>query len=581
MTIYDLLEKYKETYEIDDIRFNQDDISILDECDKSKYELVRNIISLYEDYRNPNELFRPQMCWNGKRTFDLVDLSDDDYETLFKLEEDRLPVVISTRIFDVLWVMKKDHQSARKAVAGYKFLFENTYDNTQWTTCADMICRALHISARLGKKTALFIDVCETIKDTLKREDGNDPLFLSVVLLNELIAQKYGVYSDYLELSDKIILNAKKNSANQHKVEESFKSKKQLLLWGKQSTHDCDMELVSYYEAELENSLTSVNNLYISINNVKTAIHIARNCKEQEKATELLKKLEVLQKRVPEQMAKISHSVDLTEPHEKIVKLFEGTDFIEDLLTIVRLVQVFKTEELRKSVLEKNDFSTNLFGVALLDDRGHTVLELPPLDGKSPDERSVNLHIFREIEELTNISGQTTLRWALQELNRKHTFDEKELEFIFDECAIVRPNRSKILAFGMNLALHGKIYEALHILAPQTEDIFRYIAEQNGGLVYTLENNNTSSAKALSSIFDLPELNDCYDPDYLLLFRGLLNEKAGSNLRNKVAHGILEPQEGRGGSAVYFCLILLKLCAFSSHAFYQKVDATCKAVSDK
>lgn len=64
-------------------------------------------------------------------------------------------------------------------------------------------------------------------------------------------------------------------------------------------------------------------------------------------------------------------------------------------------------------------------------------------------------------------------------------------------------------------------------------------AKTAGALTVIFENDGTSKQKTLTSIFDLPELLDCYDNDIIFLFKGLLNEQAGANIRNEIAHGIM------------------------------------------
>ena len=117
------------------------------------------------------------------------------------------------------------------------------------------------------------------------------------------------------------------------------------------------------------------------------------------------------------------------------------------------------------------------------------------------------------------------------------------------------------------MALHGDCYEALHILAPQTENIFRNIAKEVGGLTVTLEADGTSKEKVLTSIFDLPELIDCYDND--ILFKGLLNEQAGANIRNNIAHGIIAPQAANSGASLYFICAVIKLLVISSRQCHE------------
>ena len=47
--------------------------------------------------------------------------------------------------------------------------------------------------------------------------------------------------------------------------------------------------------------------------------------------------------------------------------------------------------------------------------------------------------------------------------------------------------------------LNGEFYEAMHILAPQVENLFRNIAKEVGGLTVTLKDDGSSMEKVLSS----------------------------------------------------------------------------------
>ena len=65
--------------------------------------------------------------------------------------------------------------------------------------------------------------------------------------------------------------------------------------------------------------------------------------------------------------------------------------------------------------------------------------------------------------------------------------------------------------------------------------------------------------KVLSSILSLPELVDCYDNDILFTFRGLLNEQAGANIRNEIAHGIISEYACSTGVCLYFGVAVIKI----------------------
>lgn len=57
---------------------------------------------------------------------------------------------------------------------------------------------------------------------------------------------------------------------------------------------------------------------------------------------------------------------------------------------------------------------------------------------------------------------------------------------------------------------------------------------------------------------------DSYDNDILFIFEGLLNEKAGANIRNEVAHGIIEEAACSSGVCLYFGAAVIKLLTYTS-----------------
>ncbi|WP_346846362.1 DUF4209 domain-containing protein [uncultured Clostridium sp.] len=119
----------------------------------------------------------------------------------------------------------------------------------------------------------------------------------------------------------------------------------------------------------------------------------------------------------------------------------------------------------------------------------------------------------------------------------------------------------------------------MHILAPQVENLFRNIAKEVGVLTVTLENDGSSKEKVLSSIFDLPELMDCYDNDILFMFKGLLNEQSGANIRNEIAHGILDENKAESGVYLYFAFAIIKLLLYTSLKYYEMIRSNIKLQS--
>lgn len=151
----------------------------------------------------------------------------------------------------------------------------------------------------------------------------------------------------------------------------------------------------------------------------------------------------------------------------------------------------------------------------------------------------------------------------------RFVIDKPMVEFLVKDNPIIPTGRERIFQSGVYMFFNGDYYEAIHILAPQVENLFRAIAQGAGGITVTLEKDGTSMEKVLSSILSLPELMDCYDNDILFIFRGLLNERAGANIRNEIAHGIISESACSTGACLYFGMAVIKLLSLTSSPYYQ------------
>lgn len=177
--------------------------------------------------------------------------------------------------------------------------------------------------------------------------------------------------------------------------------------------------------------------------------------------------------------------------------------------------------------------------------------------------------MHQNILKKQQIVGNIWIKNVLSLIRDRFVIDNSMVEFLVKDNPIVPEGRQRIFQSAISLFLRGEFYEAIHIMAPQTENLFRNIAKEVGGLTVTLENDGSSMEKVLSSIFNLPEMLDCYDNDILFIFKGLLNEQAGANIRNEVAHGIIGEKACSSGVCLYFGVAVIKLLSYTSLPCYE------------
>lgn len=548
--------------------FTEERLNVLEsETDKKTFVLLRNISSLGVHSETNGIKFSPKFeCLDGTRTFALEDLSNDDFQSLYSLEFNKLPLVLQARISAILWTEKKDYKMALKASACYYELYRTSFDSENWGTCYKFIVIAVKLASQINSKD--YPIYLQEIADKIIELNGEDPSILSILLTELLLSQKkWNKFDTLITSIDNMIANS---SSNVDKSIRAYKLKTK--IYYKQGDPNSAMEnnrkLACYLESQaVPETYDNIQSLFHAEKHLQEAVLLYRNNGAPEEGERVHKKLLEVQKEIPQHMIPISVSQNMTQEYEKIKALFEGLSFKESLMRIVQCTPLYKREFLKQKVLEDAaDPLSCLFGSGIKSSQGRTIAEIPPIDMQEPEANVEVLekHMHHTALLLEEIHGGTILKWAGDILNAKFQFTAEDLNFLVKNNPIIPAGRENIFLAGLYHGLKGDIYISLHILAPQIENLFRCIAEDAGAIMSTLKDDDTSDAKLLTSIFDAPELIECYDNDILFLLKGLLNEKIGANIRNEIAHGLMGEQKGSNGAARFFLCWVLRLLSYTS-----------------
>lgn len=575
MGIYDLLNRIivKKRFELSANLFVDNDMDELDDKEKIIFDLLKKISSLGTKIHNAGIEFHPMFVMvDGRRTFSIEDISEEDYLELQQLQFDKIPLILRAMIADVLWVNKKDYSAAQVAANAYWELFSLWYKAEDNVGTIDMLRRAVCISAQT-KQTTLSDRIFVWFDDFLEEKAVNSDGFFALRVMELFFEQKNIELSKNLPVLDSMIAYSNDNVA---KVEQAYELKTECLfkLKRKDEAVQNKLKLAEYYLNFAESIFQNdIQGALRCVSFYQKGIMLYRNNGEPQKAETAHKRLVEIQKEIPKIMVPFSVELDIRGVVENIKINMEGLTFEESLIRLTQMFVFEKQEDIKKRVIEefKDNPVAHMFGKSLINAQGQTVLAIPPLDIKNPENDSnlMILHMHQNALEKQKIAGDIWMKNALAVLRDKYVVENSMLDFLIKDNPIIPDGREHIFQSALRLFLNGDFYEAMHILAPQVENLFRNIAKEVGGLTVTLENDGSSMEKVLSSILSLPELLDCYDNDILFTFRGLLNEQAGANIRNEVAHGIISEYACSTGVCLYFGVAVIKLLSFTSASCYQ------------
>lgn len=564
MSIYELLNQIivDKKYTLLASLFTDADKKKLPEEERYIFDLVKNISSLGMKIDNNGIEFHPMLVMaDGRRAFSIEDISEDDYLKLQNLELEKLPLILRARIADILWVNKKEFVAAKIAANTYWKLFILWYEANENIASLDMIRRAVCISVQT-KQDTLYNEIQEWLNNFIKSNTASSDGFFLLRIIELFFYQKRFDVSIFLKVLDDLINDSDNNVI---KVEQAYELKIQCLSKLKRNDEAKQNKIMwaNYYVDFAEKIFqNNIQDALRAVNYYQKGIMLYRDNGETQKAENTHRRLVEIQKEIPKIMIPFTKEINM-----------DGLTFEESILRLTQMLVFEKYEDIKERVIKRYNENpiAHLFENKLINAEGQTVLVLPPLDIHNPEKnlKFLELHMYQNALEQQKLLGDIWIKNALSLLREKFVIDDSKMKFLVKDNLIIPDGRERIFQSGLYMFINGDYYEAIHILAPQVEKLFRNIAREVGGLTITLESDGSSLEKVLSSVFSLPEMLDCYDNDILFTFRGLLNERAGANIRNEIAHGIMDEYTCSTGACLYFGVAVIKLLSLTSHSCYQ------------
>lgn len=570
MDIYSFLDKYNNVeYGIDHELFSNYTESLLSQdFDKVIFKLLSKISEIGFRFNEGKIIYNPLFSYeDGSRSFYIDDLNDEDFELLKKINYIKLPNNAKAFIADLIWTQKEDYEYSNIAINAYYELFRVLKNNINSKFDIEIIRRALFIAAQI-KNDNFSKFCCEVIysfviSDALPFKD----CFKRIYFIDILIQYDKDRMSDLIAILDKEIELSKDNL---YRSEHAYKSKLKCLKGLKQFENIklTNIALADFFvnhadcltKSSLDEILTA-KKCYID------AIELYRNNGKAQDAVFICKKLEQIEPLVVEQLQPIKVELNVTSIINEIKNDIKDLSLEECIIYFLKVVDFPRKDSLRQQIKDEFKISplSSRIPVSIVNKTGRVLCLLAPIMSVDLDVDSFELD--RHLAHKLLIETQIYFLGIEYLINHiKQTFDvsPEALDFLVEDNLIVPENRRSIFKYAIYLFFNDKRYEAMHILAPQVENLFRELAKNCGGSITTIDKNGIGQVKLLKSILETAELLECYNSDILFLFRALLIESSCANIRNDIAHGLLDKDDIKRSEYSYFFGVLIKLILYTS-----------------
>lgn len=274
--------------------------------------------------------------------------------------------------------------------------------------------------------------------------------------------------------------------------------------------------------------------------------------------------------------------IDITQLVENARISVTGKSAQEALLAFSNLHCGTNAEELRNSALERmRQFPLqSLFAATVMSRDGRVIAKRPAmgLSGELTEdgETAIRAEMVRDFGISVSIVVQGDIWPALEVLLLEHRLREGYFVALASQSPIVPKERVGLFGKALYAGYERDFVTALHLLIPQIEHLVRVHLKQVGAKTTNLDKDGIENENGMSTLMELPEAEQVFGKDLAFELKSLFCDSFGPNLRNEVAHGLLDEDGFHSPFAIYAWWLALRLTVNT----WWNAARTSKAVED-
>jgi len=538
------------------------------EGDKEFEEFMRlmwGVFSMYFQFKK-DEPFGPLMTGPTGRTLIAEDLTEEELLTLEGLLEITANPQFVARISDVLWIRRKNHKFAQKAVSAYLQSVDEDKDDC-WVPRSEWLKRAAQIAMQLGVKA----NERDVVKNKLMElfDKGRKDCFIvgqdywPSSLLDILVENK--LVDDWDELGDKSVEIAKGFSVSPgcdaprkyyrvagvcyKNANKSDKEKAALIA------------IAKHWEDEAQSFKTPDGCDGFNLGHrLENAIHAYREAGEKEKAEELVHDLKDANKIALSQMKVIKSPAIDAEPLIKIaddgIGDKKGMEALEAFVLLLRPFSYEHEKESAEKILREHPLQ-GIFDTQIMTEEGNVAAKVP--GALNNNEEKLKAQIVRGYNLGQSLSANTTLRRGIELIIKSGEEWKSSVRELISNSHFVPEERVGIYERAIIAGFEGDLLLFSHLIVPQIENSARTIFGMNKLKITSVSPFGIQQEKDLNQLLTDINAEKIFGKDLLWEMRSLFIEKTGPNFRNRICHGLMSFEDAKGSSSVFLLWLTVHL----------------------
>jgi hypothetical protein len=537
----------------------------LSASDAALWRLIEPVLGLYVELDPDAE--RPFFP-----THLLDSIPKDLLTSLATLADELTSNDLRARILDLAWLCKAcDYKRVADCVSAYLQSANEQLDPSDWLHACGRLKRALEVGGSIGRQHQPFLDAVAEVERVLDSIAPNDPLWLSHRLMLLLLRSDAGDPTKYATMSHSIVVTARAKYESvgvgnglQCERERGYLD---LEISWRRKLNDAEgvrllhIQVADAFVRQAEGIVTAgwPNAKSVATHFIECAIERLRQVGgEATKVDTLRLRLQTLQREAVAEMKAIEFSVDVTEAVKQAKALVSGKQPFQALGALAFAYAPPTLEDLREevSLSAKDTPFKALIPQSYLGPRGTVLAEHAGIASQD-DTTAFELETMRTAHARQASIAMAYFHAAAEQVRVEHGIDTPYFAQLARASAFVPPDRERSWARGLTAGLRGDYELATPILIPQFEHAVRELFVARGIVIATLPWTGAQNEFNLNQLLEHPRAAEVLGDEFVFDLRVLLTEKAGANLRNDVAHGLLA-EGGKLGAKIYFWWVCLR-----------------------
>lgn len=559
-------------------------------------ELSHCICSMLLTPDSINDPFKPWFQCENKRSVIADDFNDEQLEFITNVHKDIEQPILKARFADLLWLRANPKSISYAHAAIESYIALPIEEETWHIDIKECWERAVCLSTRI-KNIELTNKIENTLLNSLALDFPNSP-YINLYIA-EIIEKNRLCYSQHKKIAALLLQKActfhslghytiaRKYLFLSKKIFEKQQDKKNLLK--------CIILTAECFELEGDHIANSDTSDYIAANlfyngALQTYRNIPKNNRNDlnvtTKITLLNSKIIKTGKNILSEikLIKIS-SVNISELKAKSYEHVKDKRYLELALLYFSGFDKPVYQELHSATIEeiKKYPINHLFNHINIANDGRITSKIPAvsfINNEKETEISISKKIIQIFERDMQLYVEGMILPALEQILSEFRVTKDFLVNLCYRSPIVPEGREYLMGSALWHGFEQDFGVAIHLLMPQVEHLVRTLLKNNNIQTTNIDQNGIENENGLSTLLNHEKAKEILGEDLWFEMKAVFTEQVGANLRNNVAHGLLNDETSQSVASIYAWWMILRLIVRAPYEIEIKNENTINEAVD-